>query len=203
MKLSHIFSLVVGAAILASTSPANALNFNFTISSGSKTASGTIYGLSDNATSSASQVIVTSTNSTALQTPYWLGVNFLGLSQNTAYTRENSFTVAGGVITNAHFLVYSNDSTARLLMLNPANSSSYNGFNFFGNCGAADCVSSGFSGFTGVTYSAASAAVPLEIPGGATIPSLGGLFALGVMRKARKSVASKTHLANPVTATVS
>jgi hypothetical protein len=48
-----------------------------------------------------------------------------------------------------------------------------------------------------------AAAVPFDIPGGATIPSVGALLALGAMRKARKSIASKTRLANPVCASVS
>ncbi|WP_071191216.1 hypothetical protein [Trichormus sp. NMC-1] len=48
------------------------------------------------------------------------------------------------------------------------------------------------------------AEVPFDnIPGGATIPTVGGLFALGLMRKAKKSIASKSRLANPVTGTVS
>ncbi|BAZ30258.1 hypothetical protein NIES4074_27140 [Cylindrospermum sp. NIES-4074] len=37
-----------------------------------------------------------------------------------------------------------------------------------------------------------SADVPFDIPGGAAIPSFGGLFALGIIRKVRKNIASKT-----------
>ncbi|WP_143046518.1 hypothetical protein, partial [Trichormus sp. NMC-1] len=34
--------------------------------------------------------------------------------------------------------------------------------------------------------------VPFDIPGGATIPTVGSLFALGLMRKAKKRLAAKT-----------
>ncbi|RUS98283.1 hypothetical protein DSM107003_13710 [Trichormus variabilis SAG 1403-4b] len=61
------------------------------------------------------------------------------------------------------------------------------------------------SGFAGTTYSQISAptAVPFDIPGGATIPTVGSLFALALMRKAKKSIASKNRIANPVNTVVS
>ncbi|WP_413171632.1 hypothetical protein [Anabaena azotica] len=54
------------------------------------------------------------------------------------------------------------------------------------------------------TYATATpdASVPFDIPGGATMPTVGSLFALALMRKVKKSIASKTHIANPVTTTV-
>lgn len=48
------------------------------------------------------------------------------------------------------------------------------------------------------TISAAPASVPFDIPGGATIPTVGSLLALGAMRKVKKSIASKTSIASPV-----
>ncbi|WP_373528405.1 DVUA0089 family protein [Nostoc sp.] len=48
-----------------------------------------------------------------------------------------------------------------------------------------------------------SAAVPFDIPGGATIPAVGGLLALGLMRKARKSLASNTRFSKPISEMVS
>ncbi len=41
------------------------------------------------------------------------------------------------------------------------------------------------------TATTAVGSVPFDIPGGATIPAIGSLLALGAMRKARKSLASK------------
>jgi len=45
--------------------------------------------------------------------------------------------------------------------------------------------------------------VPFDIPGGATIPAVGGLLALGLMRKARKSLASNTRISKPISEVVS
>jgi hypothetical protein len=45
-------------------------------------------------------------------------------------------------------------------------------------------------------------AVPFDIPGGATIPTMGGLFALGLMRQAKKKIALKNSLSKSVTHTV-
>lgn len=45
--------------------------------------------------------------------------------------------------------------------------------------------------------------VPFNIPGGATIPAVGGLLALGLMRKARKSLASNTRISRPISEVVS
>ncbi|MBD2569571.1 hypothetical protein [Anabaena lutea] len=70
--------------------------------------------------------------------------------------------------------------------------SSNSGFNF--NAGPIQSI----------TFTASpTAAVPFNIPGGATIPTVGSLFALALMRKAKKSLASKTPIANPVETVVS
>lgn len=44
--------------------------------------------------------------------------------------------------------------------------------------------------------------VPFDIPGGATIPTVGSLLALGVMRQVKKKMAAKSIVANPVRETV-
>jgi hypothetical protein len=49
----------------------------------------------------------------------------------------------------------------------------------------------------------ATASVPFEIPGGATVPAIGALLVLGAIRRVRKSIASNTDIANPVCETVS
>jgi hypothetical protein len=200
MKLSDILPLVVGsaAAILASTSPAHALDFNFTFTGDPSypgEVSGTIYGLLDNATSAATGVEVTLLNN---------GTTNLPVIVQWFY---NTFTVTGGVVTAANFHaqeVWIGDEMLDLTL---------NGWgtNYFDvirviNENENELVSIVYNegGFAGATYtSATTAAVPLDIPGGATIPSVGALLALGAMRKARKSLASKTRLANPVCASVS
>lgn len=59
------------------------------------------------------------------------------------------------------------------------------------------------SDLAGSNTFATATPVPFEIPGGATIPSIGALLALGAIRGVRKSIASNTRIANPVCETVS
>ncbi|MEA5578944.1 hypothetical protein [Anabaena sp. UHCC 0451] len=60
-------------------------------------------------------------------------------------------------------------------------------------------VQNGIQG-AGSTYAIAtqSTPVPFDIPGGATIPTVGSLLALGAMRKVKKRLAAKTLVVNPV-----
>jgi hypothetical protein len=187
MKLSYILPLVVGSAaagVLASTSPAHALDFNFNFTGNNGTVSGTIYGLQNNTTSSASDITINSTSN-----PFQLyHGSIYNTSLNSNFTTfSNSFTVSNGQITSANF---SFTSTQVFLTLN--SQTPY--YNYQNNAVATNT--------SNITYSSATP-VPFDIPGGATIPSVGALLALGAMRKSRKSVASKTRLANPVTAMVS
>jgi hypothetical protein len=211
MKLSHIFLLVVGSAaasILASTSPAHALDFNFTFTTDQGsiqpiTVTGSIYGLVDNSTSSATSVVVTSVSDNNFAAV--LGFNLLNVENQI----HNSFTVTNGAITNASYYAYGlqNPSTypyiGLLLGTQPGFGGNYNYLDVITSASSQQLSSYNLEGFGGATYSSASASVPFDIPGGATIPSVGALLALGAMRKARKSIASKTRLANPVCASVS
>jgi hypothetical protein len=63
----------------------------------------------------------------------------------------------------------------------------------------------GIDSTTTITWATTTPAtpVPFDIPGGATIPTVGSLLALALMRKAKKSMASKTRIANPVSTTIS
>jgi hypothetical protein len=54
-----------------------------------------------------------------------------------------------------------------------------------------------FGGLSANLTSVTAAAVPFDIPGGATIPALSSLLALGGMRKARKKVSN--NISNSVT----
>ncbi|MEH2192234.1 MAG: hypothetical protein V7K98_06160 [Nostoc sp.] len=62
-------------------------------------------------------------------------------------------------------------------------------------------TSGGTRRFDMVTANGNAIAVPFDTPGGATIPTVGSLVALGAMIKVRKTIASK--IANPVTSAVS
>jgi hypothetical protein len=185
MKLSRIMPLVVGGAVagvvVSSASPAQALDFNFSFTNDSGfgsvngTVEGTIYGLIDNATSSATDIIVTSYPAglnlpTSPTSPF--SVFSLGIETN------NSFEVLNGVLVNANlkiigsnFLFALNDSEGVNGLVGISSSTYNNG------------------GFAGTTYT--SAAVPFDIPGGATIPTVGSLFALGLMRKVKQRMALK------------
>ncbi len=181
MKLSYILSLVVGSVVLSSASSAQALDFNFSftndlgLGSVDGTVEGTIYGLVDNDISSAIDVIVTSYPA-GLDLPTSPPSPFSVFSLGSEI--YNSFEVLNGVLVNAKlgitgsgFLFALNDSEG-VNGLAGISSSTYNN-----------------GGFGGATYT--SAAVPFDIPGGATIPTVGSLFALGLMRKAKQRMALK------------
>ncbi len=195
MKLFRILPLIIGsvaAGILASTLPAHALDFKFNFTGvDNNTVEGTIYGLQDNGTSSASDITIDSTSNPA---QLYRGSIYSPSNNSFFSTNANSFTVANGILTSASF---SFTSDQVYLQLNN-DLAGFGSDNFFQNNNA---PTFGPSGFSGATYS--SADVPFDIPGGATIPAVGGLLALGLMRKARKRIASKTRIANPVCASVS
>jgi hypothetical protein len=189
MKLSQILPLVVGSAaagVFASTSPAHALDFNFswTDSTNGYGVSGTVYGLVDNSTSAATQVFG---QSNVPGDTGWMFTN--------PYSGFNSFTVTNGTITSYLWLSDQNNQRMQLVSPNSGNGG-YHGYYTFGGTEVTTYFSS-------EPNFGQTAAVPFDIPGGATIPSVGALLALGAMRKARKSIASKTRLANPVCASVS
>lgn len=167
--------VVCATAILASNAPAQALDFTFSFSNSGGTTpgtvSGTIYGLSDNtANQAATDIQITSY-------PSALGFGSTPFSVFTFGTpSSNSFSVVSGTITAADFYVYYNSpSVFQFFLLN------HNSNNVLQNSSAYTYNAGGFSG---ATYSAVP--VPFNIPGGATIPTLGSVLALGVMRKIRK-----------------
>lgn len=182
MKLFQILPLVVGAAagiVVSSASPAQALDFNFSftndpdLGSLDGTVEGTIYGLTDNATSAAADIIITS---------YPAGLN-LPASPFSAFSlgsdNVNSFEVLNGALINANLRI--TGSNFFLFALNDSE----------GVNGLADGFSTTYNngGFAGATYAATT--VPFDIPGGATIPTVGSLFALALMRKAKQKITFK------------
>jgi len=99
---------------------------------------------------------------------------------------QNSFTVNNGVITNDQFEYVIGSGSYQLYLGGGAGP-----YNFINLDGADTNYVYGPNGNLVASYSSASsAAVPFDIPGGATIPALGSVLALGVMRKARKSTSN-------------
>jgi hypothetical protein len=185
MKLSHILPLVVGSAaagILASTSPAHALTYNWTINwtgggtyTGTFNGSGTLNETSGTVTSLTGDI--NGSNITALD------INNISGWGNTDQQYPVTNQGIGFVTANGNqYSLIDISGTKYLTEYSTAN----------GNLWA----EVGFDIPSGTP-------VPFDIPGGATIPSVGALLALGAMRKARKSLASKTRLANPVCTSVS
>ena len=93
-------------SLLTVISPASALDFNFQFSESGFTVTGSIFGLTDNATSTPTSVTVTSPD--------------LGFADDVFIGTVNSlpreFTVASGVITDANFLARRDTSSDFLLL---------------------------------------------------------------------------------------
>lgn len=207
MKISLILPFVVGSAaagVLASISPAQALSWDLTY---------TYYNLSLSGKFSRLTLTTTDTAPDAngfYQITSLTGTQFRGsnatislLPVNYSQGNNNLFNPLGrwngspypvaGFEGIAYYVVTGSFSqTIRMLVNNDELVEKWVG-------------SSNLDGYIqSVTVVATPAApVPFDIPGGATIPTVGSLLALGAMRKIKKSIALKTRIANPVTTTVS
>ncbi|MEA5577727.1 hypothetical protein, partial [Anabaena sp. UHCC 0451] len=162
---------------------------------------GTIQGLADNATSAATDIIITSypaglNVNPAAPAPFSL-FSYLAARGGTG-PEENSFTVNNGVITNDRFsyrIGTPTNGTRYQVMLGGTGSR----FNYINLDGLNTRLVWGPQGNLVVSYSSnAATPVPFDIPGGATIPTVGSLFALGLMRQAKKRLAVKKLVVNPV-----
>ncbi|MEA5576932.1 hypothetical protein [Anabaena sp. UHCC 0451] len=171
MNLSHLLPLLVGSAVagvLASMSPAQALVFNV---------GGTDYEV----TTQTGTFLDLST--TLQQNPWWgngaiasdaaigsssLGVNEFFQGPIFAYSVFDQGSAVAGYYENT-----------------------------FGGVAIGDI---GVLAADVQVYAVATAAtpVPFDIPGGATIPTVGSLIALGAMRKVKKSLALKTRIAETI-----
>ncbi|WP_016950593.1 hypothetical protein [Anabaena sp. PCC 7108] len=183
MKLSRILPLVVGGAVtgivVSSASPANALIFNF---------NGVDY---DVTTVTGSY---TTFQSQIQNSPWWGSANndtnFINFLTNVV---GNSFgyPIPLGTLGISGTLDHA-----------PAFATSFNGVSVSGSALAADGFIDdfNFSPNQSVVYAVgtASVTVPFDTPGGATIATVGSLFALGLMRKAKKRLAAKKLVVNPV-----
>lgn len=198
MKLSCILPLVVGSAaacVLASTSPAHALttwNFNNARFSDDSYVTGSFEYDETN----------TDPNAAAYGA---VNISFFSKFFNRLVLFDNNDIISGssasylklvfgdywlGITNSIDDYWYSTDANVPFGI-----GSTYGAGNFGSN-------QKGF-GTIGEVVPSVVAAVPFDIPGGATIPTLGSLLALGAMRKVRKNIALKTHLANPATETIS
>ncbi|BAZ30398.1 hypothetical protein NIES4074_28580 [Cylindrospermum sp. NIES-4074] len=189
MKLSKI-CLAIGLTSLGfftNVTAAKALDFNFSFDNvngpDNGTVTGKIFGLTEGS-SSATQVIVESYPNSASFPALPLPINLVFPNSPVL---SNSFVVTNGQLTNANFqyqgqnglLLYLNATNdGRNALFIPANLIQSN----------QDLSAFNLNGFAGATYEAQG--VPWEVPGGATIPTVGGLLALGAMRKVRKIKAS-------------
>ncbi|WP_353931365.1 hypothetical protein WJM97_01830 [Okeanomitos corallinicola TIOX110] len=202
MKLSQILPLVVGGAVagmvLSGASPAQALSYTFSFSNVEGTVPGTVSGtivLPDgDGTSAATSVLITSA-------PGGLGYDPTGFDF-VSNTVENLFVVSGGNIdaANSAFIGFFNGGTALSLKNTLADGSTFldalNGSNL-GATGVRDASSAT------LTYGAASTPVPFDTPAGQAMATVGSLFALGLMRQAKKRLAVKKLVVNPMETVVS
>ncbi len=204
-SLSRLLPLVVGSAVagvLASMSPAHALTYNWSFS-GLANTSGT-FDVTGNTITGISGSVGGTPIGSLLGAGVWSGND----NQFPLNVNGVSFTNIGGIKYKLAMeqsvqgtLTYQSDddilpfvddqgnTTTNQITTNQITTSQYIGATLMN-----DQNNSWRGAFS-------AEAVPFDnIPGGATIPAVGSLLALGAMRKVRKSIASKTRIANPVVA---
>lgn len=190
MKLSRVLPLVgcmfTAVGILASTSPAHALAYTWSFEEQNNNAAASGSGTFD-------------LDSTGTLITAWDGqvggVTITSLfpanpSTSSFNSNDNVYPLTSNGVS---FATANNNYTLWLHSQDPLNPAPYE-LDVFDSSGTTTPSSSDFGAFT----TNAPSSVPFNIPGGATIPTVGSLLALGAMRKARKSIASKTRGANPV-----
>ncbi|WP_143046354.1 PEP-CTERM sorting domain-containing protein [Trichormus sp. NMC-1] len=175
MKLSRILPLVVGSAVagmvVSGASPAQALDWTWSYTGTGVNAAGTF---------------------TTNDTPN--GSGFYTISAITGTRNSNTINslLGAGVFGNNN-----------LISLSSPYLTNGGAFAYFAGGNPFNVSYSSATGWRdsniSVTFTAsASTPVPFDIPGGATIPTVGSLFALGLMRQAKKRLAAKTLVVNPV-----
>ncbi|MEH2160642.1 MAG: hypothetical protein V7K38_06245 [Nostoc sp.] len=195
MKLFRILPLVVGSAaagILASTSPAHALtwNLNNVQFQDGATASGTF-------DYDPTSLVYSNLSITLSSGTIYTSQSFSTSNLNIKLPNQFSVCSNGAACLSSQYVYLrfsSNLSNTPGTLNVTATGSSYGVTNLAGTPTSSSPLTSG---------TISSTAVPFEIPGGATIPSVGALLALGLMRKARKSIASNTPIVQPISEMVS
>ncbi|WGV28988.1 hypothetical protein [Halotia branconii] len=188
MKLFRILPLIfssVSASILASTSPAHAITWNFSISG----SGGNYTGTFDTTGNTGSQK--------------YTNLSFTNVGSGIVYTQDpndtyrtiqfnapNIFT-AGTQLRGVNSAFLNTSNYGRNFGNFQTGTTSGTGYQvFISSVEYYTNPSSSVSSLGSGTMSYSTAAVPFDMPGGSTIPVLGGLLALGLMRKVRKSIAS-------------
>lgn len=175
MKLKLLIAGVAAATSVASF--ANAMNFFFSFTNDpglgnvAGTVTGEIFGLTDNATSAATSVVIDSvpTALTGLpSTPFTAAAYAADLGE---FIGSNSFTVTSGAVTNADYQIWGGD-----FALNVGGA-----FNSLSSPDASERVQN-LDGMGGITFSVASAAPE---PAAWTMMVLGIGALGGAMRSAR------------------
>ncbi|WP_071188866.1 carbohydrate binding domain-containing protein [Trichormus sp. NMC-1] len=205
MKLSRILPLVVGGAVagivVSSASPAQALEFvnNGDFASGLTgwTNSGWI-GNNSNIGGNSSIKVVTNRFST---NPGNLSQTISSLSVGQTYNFSFDYFHTGGT---PNGIIATLGSTTLASLINTTTSSFTNfSTTFVATQTSALLNLQGYNNpasayLDNVSLTDASTPVPFDIPGGATIPTVGSLFALGLMRQAKKRLTAKKLVVNPV-----
>ena len=165
------FLIAAAAAALVSAPPAHAgLNFDFSFNSTTNdpgTVTGEIFGLTDNATSAATDLVIDSypAGFSAPAVPW-------DVFSSPSVSPDNSFTVSGGQITAAD---------SRIEFLGEFGLNILGGLNFL-EVGAAEWLNKG--GFAGVTYTADPPATNTPEPTSIAL-LLSGLFGLRLIGRRR------------------
>ena len=200
-RLSVLVGAVTAVSILATISPSQALSKTFNLNplllfgTGSATGTATF----DDSLLTPNQFLFTPNSTAGLD---GFQINFTGLPSTPSATTFNLSDLTGWfLVTNASSQI----TRLNFFMDSPkinADGLSINGidiFTFTVNQGTSnDALVAVFS-----INPTEATPVPFDIPGGATIPAVGGLLALGLMRKARKSLASNTRVSKPMSEIVS
>lgn len=184
MKLSRILPLVFGSAagILASiASPAQALVVNVNVGGTSYDVTTVTGRFTDLQTQLQSQV-------------WWQNQN---LATNFANAVGSSYGLINYYGYGGPFFAYSTEQNFATL------GSNNRAFVDFGSGGSVQTIFWDVNDSAVYAIATQATPVPFNISGGATIPTVGSLFALALMRKAKKSMALKNRNANSVSTTIS
>ena len=165
-------------SLLTAISPASALDFNFQFSDSGFTVTGSIFGLTDNATSTPTSVTVTSPD---------LGfADDVFIGTVSSFPRE--FTVASGVITDANFISRRDTSNDFLILDSDASllGSSRVAELCVNNCNSGTTVAGDSIAASSATFTPLGATpVPFEVNPAMGLFLVGGIWGVNKLRKKR------------------
>jgi hypothetical protein len=191
MKLSRIFPLVLGCSavgIVASTSPAHALTWSWSYSGAGVAASGAF-----TTSTTGSGELITALSGTRSRTIAPLSTFAITSAVPTGFNGADNIVsgLSPYLTTNGFSFQVPIGNIGTIWNVNVRRTAT----------GWLETRTRGATTQTTVVNFSATP-IPFDIPGGAAIPSVGGLFALGLMRKMKKKIASNAPIANPATKVV-